>query len=469
MIQFIRDQSIPVDNYKRRRIRRIIEISDKEEWQYIESAENPADMLTKAPSMEKLDRWFSKKREQVNVMTTILPWRQESEELIKETMLEQIKKEQEQLDVNSIKKKLHIRKDEEGVWQVMLRKAVGGNHKKMLLSNKLPIAEKIARQKHEKLHIGRDALRTEMRKDFYTIGETELAKRIYNSCKRCQEQVRTPKFAYEANDPHPDQIDRKVFKNIGLDHTAALTTKDGKKIYILLIICLYSRNIRAHVVESLEAKDVELALIQMEAKFGEIENIHSDNYASFKNLKKYHPNRKFTAPYASFQAGAWERAIKSVKWILAPYLGRKLSSVEWRTLCVLAESAMNNKPLNKLMDDPEQEIITPSKIAKYHDWEKDTFQVSRRWRSRLARMTRKWHQRMLEEVMRQKREGNKGLKPEQGQKVLIKNEKVKRNLGRKARIEKLIPSHDGKIRNVEIKEQSGRTGRRSLKDLIIID
>lgn len=138
-------------------------------------------------------------------------------------------------------------------------------------------------------------------------------------------------------------------------------------------------------------------------------------------------------------------------------------------MCVLAESAINSKPLSRLMDDPEQEIITPSKIAQYHEWEKDTFQVSKRWRSRLARMTRKWHRKMLEEIMRQKREGNKGLEPEQGQKVLVKDDKVRRNLWRKAKIEKLIPSHDGKIRNVEIKEQNGKTGKRSLKDIVLIN
>lgn len=122
-----------------------------------------------------------------------------------------------------------------------------------------------------------------------------------------------------------------------------------------------------------------------------------------------------------------------------------------------------------LIDDPEQEVITPSKIAQYHKWAKDTFQVSKRWRSRFVRMTRKWHQKMLEEIMRQKREGNKGLKPKQGQKVLVKDDKVRRNLWRKVRIEKLITSHDGKVRNVELKEHNGKIGKRWLKDLIMID
>lgn len=81
-------------------------------------------------------------------------------------------------------------------------------------------------------------------------------------------------------------------------------------------------------------------------------------------------------------------------------------------------------------------------------------------------MTRKWHQKMLEEIMQQKREGNNGLKPEQGQEVLMKDDKVRRNLWRKATIENLISSRDGKI---ELKEKNGKTGKRSLKDLVMLD
>lgn len=77
VIQFIKDQSISVNVYKRRRIKRIIELSDQNEWQYVESSENPADILTKAPSIKKLNYWFSRPREQASVMSTALSWRQE--------------------------------------------------------------------------------------------------------------------------------------------------------------------------------------------------------------------------------------------------------------------------------------------------------------------------------------------------------------------------------------------------------
>lgn len=78
------------------------------------------------------------------------------------------------------------------------------------------------------------------------------------------------------------------------------------------------------MVDSLKVKDIELALKQVEITYGEIENTHSDNYTSFKHLQKFHENWKFTSPYVSFQGGAWERAIKSAKRVMVPYLGRRL-------------------------------------------------------------------------------------------------------------------------------------------------
>lgn len=114
------------------------------------------------------------------------------------------------------------------------------------------------------------------------------------------------------------------------------------------------------MVESLEANEVELVLVEVKESFKGIEEIHSDNYKLFKKLEKKHTSWHFTSAYAPYQGGSWERAIKSTKRVLSPYLGRKQLTSEWQTLCTIAENAFNNEPLNQLIDDPEQEVITLS-------------------------------------------------------------------------------------------------------------
>lgn len=199
--------------------------------------------------------------------------------------INQIKIEQKQLDISKIKQRLNIQKND-GIWKVVLGRLKGINNEKILLSNKMNIAAEICQRIHEKAHVGVDSIRTQLRKHCYIIGETELAKRIYKNCLQCKHFVQSNKFEYKQNDPHPHQIQRAMYKRIGLDHMGALFTQTGSKVYILIIICLYSRHITLKIVESLEANEVELALIQIEANYEGIEQIHSDNYKSFKKLQK---------------------------------------------------------------------------------------------------------------------------------------------------------------------------------------
>lgn len=111
-------------------------------------------------------------------------------------------------------------------------------------------------------------------------------------------------------DHHPSQVQQALYRSIGLDHTGALMTRDGNKVYVLIIICLYSRNITLKVVGSLEASEVELASVQTEASLEGIEKIHSDNYKSFKKLEKKHPNWHFTSALRSLSRRKLEKSHK---------------------------------------------------------------------------------------------------------------------------------------------------------------
>lgn len=133
-----------------------------------------------------------------------------------------------------------------------------------LLSNKMKVAEEITRQINRKAHIGVDSIRTQLRKEYDVIGETELAKRVYRDCLQCKHFVQSNKFEQKANEPQPSQIQQAMYKRLGLHLTGALPTKSGEKVYVLIIICLYSRHVTLKVVESLEANDVELALVRIQ-------------------------------------------------------------------------------------------------------------------------------------------------------------------------------------------------------------
>lgn len=470
VLQYIKNHSIKVDDYKRRRIEKIIELTHPEQWYYVRSEDNPADMLTKAPSPQSLQHWFTRDKQQVSIVNMILPWEENEKDEPEESIIGKIRDQQKVINLEKVKRKLNI-VEEDGIWKVVLRKIKGKNNKRILLSNKMKVAEEIANKIHKRAHIGRDNIRVQLRFKFYTLGETELAKRVYENCETCIRLVKMNRLEYKGNDPHPDQVMQGIYKNIGIDHTGALKTKQGNKIYILLIICLYSRNITLQVVESLEAKEVELALIQLETNNEGIRSIHSDNYKSFIKLEKKHKNWKFTAPYAPYQGGSWERAIQTAKRVLAPYLGKEYSLAEWKTLCVITENAINSRPINQLINDPEQEVITPFLLAKNYKMSKDSQVISPKWRKRLKKMIQNWHCQMLEIIMRQRREDRSGVKPKKGQLVILKDSTKKRNVWKKYKIRDLIRSHDGNIKNVNLEgiKDKYQYGKRSVKDIVIID
>lgn len=263
VLQYLKNTTIPVDDYKRRRIQSILKLSNPQNWNYVKSEDNPADMLTKYPSKDQLENWFSRSEIQAKIMAMNLPWNAEENVLSQDKINEKIKLEQQQLNISKLKQRLTLKQSEDGIWKVILRRVEGVNNEETLLSNKMNIAETIGEQIHRKAHIGVDSIRTQLRKNYYIIGETELAKHIYRNCSQCKEFNHLNKFEYKANDPHPSQVQRALYKVIGLDHTGAQVTKEGVKVYILIIICLYSQHMTLKVMNSLEANEVELALVQI--------------------------------------------------------------------------------------------------------------------------------------------------------------------------------------------------------------
>ena len=327
-------------------------------------------------------------------------------------------------------------------------------------------AECIAKLYHEQGHIGPERIRTRLREKFWVIGEAELSKRVYNNCEECTILRQNHKFKIEGNDPIAEQKELKIMQNIGMDHTSAIMNDNNKNRYILLFICLSTKKIKLELVNSLGKEATELALVRLEAQYGPIENIRSDNYKTFSSLSKNHPNWKFTAPYSPHQGGLWERSIQSVKRVLLPYVINAYSDPVWSTLLAVVESAVNTKPLTRLINDPDQRVVTPEKISQVYNLAEERWDMRRKWKKKWKKIAKQWHVLMLDEILRERRLETSGISPKVGMRVLVRDD-GKRALWKKAEITHLIKDHDGKVKSVEIKERKKQKPfRRHLKDLV---
>lgn len=218
---------------------KILRITDKNQWHYVPTKENPADMLTKIDNID-IATWLEREVSSGTDILSILPW--ECEQLmIDDIILEEIRKEQSVWLTEKNKNKLDvIQKD--GMFYIRIRcfDPNTENHK-ILLSNKMKISEKIAKLMHEKGHGSSDLLRTNLRKQFWVIGEAELCKRVYNACEQCKLYCKNLSFCIPNNDPIQEQQILQIMSNIGLDHAGPILNYMNEKRYILLIICLSTK------------------------------------------------------------------------------------------------------------------------------------------------------------------------------------------------------------------------------------
>lgn len=113
--------------------------------------------------------------------------------------------------------------------------------------------------------------------------------------------------------------------------------------------------------------------------------------------------------------------------VLKPYLKNKWSDETWTTLLSMAENAMCTKPLTALINDPEQDIISPESIKQSYGKVIGNWPVAEKSHIHWSKICHKWQTEMLESILRESRDSIKDQEPKLGQAVLVKSEKGRNN------------------------------------------
>ena len=196
------------------------------------------------------------------------------------------------------------------------------------------------------------------------------------------------------------------------------------------------------------APETVRALVRLKARHPNLKKVISDNYPTFEYLKKTNDQRwELIPPRAPYQGGLWERAIKTVKRMLAPYLHGVHSVAIWRTLFAVAESVTNMKPLVQLIMDPEQTVITPQDIMEAYELAKIDWGRKRVWEARWKHLAKIWQKEMLQYVLRERRRNKGGRTMRINDAVLLEDRMKDRCDWKKGKIKEILPSHDFGKRN----------------------
>ena len=248
-------------------------------------------------------------------------------------------------------------------------------------------------------HAGTYKLLNIIRKEFWIPSAFQTIKRVLKSCLICRKtygrSLPINQNAYPDFRINPVEL---PFRQIGLDHIGPFTVKDfhgvNKKVYILIITCLWSRAVHLIMSNNLNNEEFLMGLQLHVFEYGIPELIISDNgspiVSSIPQIKSYLDdptvkdfldckNIKIMEfrPYpsnASFLGGFIESLVKQVKNIIYSSLSKTILDYPNFSFLVRESNMLINKRpiaykniLTNPDSDPSVIVITPEMLLKGYD------------------------------------------------------------------------------------------------------
>lgn len=210
-----------------------------------------------------------------------------------------------------------------------------------------------------------------------------------------------------------------------------------------------------------------------------LKNLDEQKIGEF--LTKKHIKWNFTPPYAPHMGGAWERLIKSVKTALKVTLKMKAPSEETLyTSLVEIENVINARPLTHIsLNHEDDEILTPNHfligcsnaeivhLPSVNKEIKKGNELRKQWETSQMIADLFWKQ-WLKVFIPSLVQQTKWFTEEENLKVndvvLMLDKNLPRNNWKKAVIEQVFPSRDGRVRDVVV-VAGGKAYRRPVSQL----
>ena len=337
------------------------------------------------------------------------------------------------------------------------------------------------------MHAGVEHVINDMRQKFWVPCARAAVKRVLSACPLCRRRRAQPQPPREADLPAVRFDDCRPFHNVGIDFFGPLLIKRNRKTekrYCLLVTCLTTRAIHLEMTNSLDTDSFLMAFRRFVGRRGKPARVYSDNGRSFRKGEKelrsalsgwnqeYLSDQlsqediewHFSTPAAPHMGGIWERMVASVKRALRAVLGRVIVSEETlNTAIVEVESIVNSRPLTHVSTDgTDLEAITPKHILLGHpacSLPPGLFNAAdppckRSWRRAQCVSDQFWRRWRKEYVpcLTQRREWQQERRSlEIGDLVLLIEDNVPRGLWPLARVTRVFPGADGRVRSLELR------------------
>ena len=309
------------------------------------------------------------------------------------------------------------------------------------------------------------------------------------------------------------------FERIGIDVFGHYFVHDGrrlrrtsgtKKIWVLIITCLYSRAVHLECLNSLDTPTFILAFRRFVALRGRCSLIVSDHGSGFlgaqsevgtdstldvaavqRGLQDQDLKWEFVPPYGSHFAGVWESKVKSVKKVLNAAIinsqQTSLSREEFNTFLQEAGAIVNETPLGEISCDPTEPYpVAPATLLTLREPEPSSnieppsdedllAYGKKRWR-RVNYLAHQFWVRWKTDYMTSIGSRNKWLYPKRniqvGDVVMVRNVTLGRSKWPMGIVSEVLDGKDGLVRRAIVKMNSnipsGKLKERAVHDLVLV-
>lgn len=354
-------------------------------------------------------------------------------------------------------------------------------------------------------HVGTAHTLATLRKSYWLVhGRREVYRIIHSDCFKCKRYQAKP-YTLPKEGPLPEfriQQTSHPFQNVGIDvfgpaYVVLNRGQDETKLkrWVLLFTCLVVRAIHFEVLEGMDTQDILCAIKRFVARRGTPELILSDNAPQFHLVNgciqelwykfsedtaanKYLAEKeivwKFTPQNAPWMGGAYERLVQITKNAFKRTYGEQtLTDREFCTNITELEGILNNRPITYSDRELTTPLLTPNHFLHVQypalpiDTEKpDDQRLSTKntllqyWKASETSLNvfwKVWSEQYLLALreVKSKSGQTQTLIPKVGEIVLLLDPNKKRGHWRKAIIERLITSADGKVRSAQIRLPTG--------------
>ncbi|XP_070550848.1 uncharacterized protein [Ptychodera flava] len=285
------------------------------------------------------------------------------------------------------------------------------------------------------------------------------------------------------------------FTNVGMDvfgpwAIASRKTRAGTseaKRWAVIFVCLYTTAVHIEVIDSMDTSSFINALRRFIAIRGNIKKLRCDqgtNFIGAKNelqaaakeldqdrIKKFLTTRDcewiFNPPHASHFGGIWERQIGTIRGVLDSMhyqLGKQQYTHDLlTTLMAEASAIVNSRPITTVSSDAnDPQALTPNMLLTMKtqsptpppgSFVQQDIYSRKRWRrvQYLAdQFWIRWRKEYLQSRQPRPKWNKSTINVKEGDVVLLREKEYARNSWPLARIVKVYPSNDNKVRKVDV-------------------